>query len=899
MQSFFSIKEIMDASATSAPTEPFCNDCGLFKTARSPKMPYTGEGRRKVLIVAEGPGEQEDRYNRQLVGQTGDWVSSKLKSFGYDLYKDFWLLNSVNCRSLNSDGSSRNPTPLEVNHCRPYVDSVIKQLKPKAIILFGAMACHSFFSPAFKNSAEISNWESLNIPSRKYNAWLLPLYHPQYAMRNLKDENLQAYYDLSIQKALSATENPFPQFDDYTQKVKLLYNIDGIISILENILIEQPEIFFFDYEANGLKPRRPGYKIVTQSFCTTPSIAYSFPYQYRNYFSSSDRIKIKSLWRRIMQHQKIKKVAHNFKFENSLTVNIFGTEIENKYWCTMDAAHIEDDRFKYTGLKSQTFIKFGVEPYNAHIEPYLESIDPKTGFNKVDEIDLEELLTYGAYDSLFGYRLLLEQKKTLDNYRPIGCGSLSDAREFFFEVSKCFMDLTERGMNVDVNYYLQEKKRLGNKIEELKKTIRDSKEAQLFRDQKVREVKIGKHLSDDDLRIILFEILKIPPHKLTSGGEKISVDADSLERVDLSFIKTVVDLKHTVKIDGNYINGFIRESENGVIHPTINLHIARSFRSSMSDPNLQNVPIREEEAKKSCRSGIFPDKDQQFIFADYKGIEVCVAAIYSGDKNLIKYITDPKSDMHKDKACELWILPSLQVSKDIRFYAKNKWVFAQFYGDWYGACAEQLWFFCLHLKTNEGITLEEHLIKIGMFSRNDHPSKQLAAFKNHCKTVEDRMWNEQFGDLKVWQIKTIEEYRKKGYVTLKHGFRRRGYQNKNQIGNTPIQGTAFHLLCKTITECNMIAEKEQWRTSLRLQIHDEMIGSLEPPEYKHVRETMNYVGTKKIREDYEWINVPLTLEFEVAPLNFPWYYKTEIDEKGICTKKDSPWFGENLIGTIK
>jgi uracil-DNA glycosylase family 4 len=750
-------------------------------------MPYSGEGRKKIVIIAECPGEIEDNYNRQLVGTTGDWLYHKLQSYGYDLYKDFWLINSVNCRCIDEKGSNRNPTPLEVNHCRPYVESVLNQLQPKAILMFGEATCRSFFSSYFGNNIQISQWESLAIPSRKHNAWLLPLFHPQYAIRNQKDENLQAYFDISLRNALDKTEEPFPVFDDYTTKIKNLYNIDDICSLLQNVIDTQPPLLFHDYETSGIKPHKPGHKIASMSFALTPDIAYSFPYQYRHYYTKEQQIRIKSLWRKILSNPKIGKAAHGLKFEYSWGKNIFGVEMQGRQWCTMDAAHIEDGRFKYTGLKKQAFIHFGIPPYNNHIEPYLESTD-SNGFNRVDEIDLEELLTYGNYDSLLGRRLIEVQKRTLDDHHEVGCGSLKEAREFFLEVGKCYMEMSERGFPSDIEYYKKEKQRIQTRIAELKEEIRNSEEAKSFFRAMGREVKIGKQLSDDDLRVILFDIMKLPPHKLTDSGNKVSVDSDSLERIDLPFVTSVVDLKHNVKVDSNYINGFIRETALGAIHCSINLHIPRSLRSSVDSPNLQNVPTREEMAKKSTRSGMFPSKGRQLLFADFKGIEVCVAAMYSGDKNLIRYITDPTSDMHKDKASELWVLDHDRVSKDIRFYAKNKWVFAQFYGDWYGACAEQLWFFCLHLKTTDGVKLEDHLINIGMISRNDHPSKQLESFKQHCKTVEHKMWNEQFGAMKEWQINLGKEYRKKGYVTLKHGFRRGGLQSMNQIGNTPIQG---------------------------------------------------------------------------------------------------------------
>lgn len=69
-----------------------CEKCGLYKNCLSPKMDYSGEGRKNILIIAEAPGKTEDEQGVQLVGQAGELFKENLNNLGFDLDQDFWKI---------------------------------------------------------------------------------------------------------------------------------------------------------------------------------------------------------------------------------------------------------------------------------------------------------------------------------------------------------------------------------------------------------------------------------------------------------------------------------------------------------------------------------------------------------------------------------------------------------------------------------------------------------------------------------------------------------------------------------------------------------------------------------------------------------------------------------------
>jgi len=892
MLGFFTTKEIQEASEgmiNKAPEGDLCNECGLFRKCRSPKMPYTGKGKRKILIIAEAPGEQEDKLNIQLVGEVGQFFRQKLKECYIDLEEDCWKINSANCRPSDEKGANREPTNQEIDCCRPYVYSVIDELQPTDILVMGESACRCMFGQIFKDTS-IGRWRGLKIPSRRFNAFLYPLYHPSFPMRNVKDDLLQSFYMLDLKRAIESCHETRPEFYDYKSHVENIFSFESVMSLLNRIETYGVDNLFHDYETSGLKPYQEGHKIVSVScaFEEDDKIkAYAFPYDYRHHFDKIQKMAIKKRWRQIMQSD-IPKTSHNLKYEKVWTYVIFGVETNNGHWCTMDTAHVIDDRKKFTSLNFQSYINFGIEPYDSYIDPYKKALKGEK-FNRMEEADLDLLLDYGGLDSKIGYMLWDLQKRITQS------PGLERAREFFNRASSSLTKMTLHGVRSDLNYYETTGKEIDKEIADLKNRIITSKEAEFFKRRSGKELKIGKNVSDKDLRTLLYDYLQFEPIK-TTESEQTSVDKEAIIGIDLPFVKDNIKLRELNKTKGTYFDQFIRETCSDKIHTWFNLHIPRSFRSSSDSPNLHNIPVRDELAKKLCRSGIYPSPGRFFLFGDVKAGEVCVAAMYSKDPNLVYYIKTPGTDMHRDQSEVIWDISESEVAKEIRFYTKNCFVFPEFYGDYYGNCAKALWKNCIALKTSSGVVLKDHLIKIGIIPK-DNQIQQFRSFENHMKQVEEKFWH-KFGNLREWQKEIIAEYKKTGFVRLKHGFRRGGYLKKNEIGNTPIQGTLFHLVLELLIYVDEMCAKNKWESNLALQIHDEIIPDCVPSEYKQIRQTMENCVSKILPERFDWINVPLTLEFEASPVNHSWYHKTEIDSEGYFTKKGTPFFGQRLEGVI-
>jgi DNA polymerase I-like protein with 3'-5' exonuclease and polymerase domains len=112
-----------------------------------------------------------------------------------------------------------------------------------------------------------------------------------------------------------------------------------------------------------------------------------------------------------------------------------------------------------------------------------------------------------------------------------------------------------------------------------------------------------------------------------------------------------------------------------------------------------------------------------------------------------------------------------------------------------------------------------------------------------------------------------------------HGFRRRGFLTKNEIINTVIQGTAFHLLLWSCNRLNDLRKEEGWKSKWIGEIHDEILGDVDYGELKYVVDTTKRVMTQDILKDHPWINVPLISEITVTEVDQPWHLKGDYVEE--------------------
>lgn len=804
-----------------------CEKCGLYKNCLSPKMDYSGEGRKNILIIAEAPGKTEDEQGVQLVGQAGELFKENLNNLGFDLDQDFWKINSINCHPKGN----RKPNKKELQWCKPRVQKVIDELNPSFIFLMGGVALESYYMNDFSDLS-ITRWRKRCIPDSENNIWVIPLYHPSFVLRN-QDEKLKMVFREDLKWALSCLNRKSLPVLDY--QINVILDEKQASAILYSIFNTKREIVF-DYETNGLNPWKENPNVFSVAIDDGIG-SYSF--------KMTDGLK--EGWSSILADPKIKKIAHNLKFEDKWSRVCFGVQPQGWVWDTMVSQHILDSRKKVCGLKFQTYVRYGVKGYDKDVKQYIKDWA---------KAPLEKVLRYGGMDVYFTRRLYEDQKKEFQRRKHLQKGN-----KLFFEGNLALADVESNGIPVDLNYYAREEKRLTRKIDLLKSKLTTGREAIAFKKQYGKDLDIG---SPNDLRKLLYDILKVPATKRTVHDNN-SVDQEVLEGMDIPFSNSLIQYRKLLKTRDTYLAQFAHEAcQDGKLHPSFNLHLVRTYRSSANSPNFQNIPVRDEEAKKITRAGIFPSKGNKILEVDYSSLEVRIMAVYAKDPVLIDYLVSG-SDMHKDEAkCTFiftdqeWNELEKQQAKDIRFYSKNQKVFPYFYGSWYKAAASNLWSMIDELK------IKSHLKQQGIKTYYD--------FESHMQKDEQRFWN-KFSVFKEWQEGVEEEYLRKGKISYLTGFEVDGYLTRNELLNYRIQGTAFHCLLWSLIQLNNWLKTNEYKTKIIGQIHDSIVFDLYPQEEKQILSLCKKIMTDGVKENWEWVNIPLNVDFEMTQIDQAWYYK--------------------------
>ena len=304
---------------------------------------------------------------------------------------------------------------------------------------------------------------------------------------------------------------------------------------------------------------------------------------------------------------------------------------------------------------------------------------------------------------------------------------------------------------------------------------------------------------------------------------------------------------------------------DGYLHPSFNLHLVRTYRSSCERPNFQNIPKRDKEALEICRRALLPRPGHLFIEADFAALEVMISACYHKDSTMLAYLRDPNADMHSDMACQIFFLDhldrSLEAHNTLRQAAKNAFVFPQFYGDYWKNNAKSLaewvklpqseWKEGQGIQLPDGKHISDHLLSKGI--------KNFDQFAEHIKQVEQDFWGRRFKEYDEWRNVWVTQYRRRGWLQMLTGFVCSGVMRRNEIINYPIQGTAFHCLLWTLIRLDEIIQKEGWDTKIVGQIHDSIVLDAHPNEREQVAEVLHHIVTKELPAAWTWIIVPLEL----------------------------------------
>lgn len=387
-----------------------CGTCGLYKSAKSPHMPYTGKGRLKAFILAEANGKTEDEQNKQFVGDAGQFLRSSLKALGFQLDRDFWKQNSVRCRPMDAQGRNRAPTNLEQQCCMSLWRKEMDTLKPKFIFLLGAKAVEIFYgNQTFPITSDLSigRWARTCVPHPKIGAWVISLYHPSFFVRSPEHK---PRFIRDLEWGIQQLKREPPQDIDWKERTIQVVKHELVVELLQNFAKNNTPIAI-DYETSGLRPYKEGHHIWSIGiYRIGDTHSYAFPYSYPNHWSEEEFKKIESLMQKILSNPMIPKIAQAIQMEEAWSRRIIGTPVQGWVHDTMICSHIINEHRKFTSLDFQVFINWGFE-YGEDMT--LSKKADVSGFNHMHKVPLKSLLQYNALDSLFTGLLHLRQKEII------------------------------------------------------------------------------------------------------------------------------------------------------------------------------------------------------------------------------------------------------------------------------------------------------------------------------------------------------------------------------------------------------------------------------------------------------------------------------------------------------
>lgn len=255
------------------------------------------------------------------------------------------------------------------------------------------------------------------------------------------------------------------------------------------------------------------------------------------------------------------------------------------------------------------------------------------------------------------------------------------------------------------------------------------------------------------------------------------------------------------------------------------------------------------------------------------GAGVVIKNCFHKDQNMLKYLAG-HGDMHKDAALDAFLLhdnPEL-MTKPLRQGGKNGFVFPEFYGDYYGNCAVELWKnYVMKEKLADGTTVKSWMAKHGI--------KTFEQFNEHMREVENILWNVRFKDFGQWRKDVYEEYVRTGQYWNKTGFPYFGIMNRNDSTNYAIQGSAFHVNLYAMSELDKEIVRNKMKSYMCGEIHDAIDGVIHPDELNEFIPLLQTIMVDRCKEKFPWVIAPLSIEIDVAPLNKSWADMKTIDKR--------------------
>ena len=496
---------------------------------------------------------------------------------------------------------------------------------------------------------------------------------------------------------------------------------------------------------------------------------------------------IVNIFKPLYENEEIEKIGQNLKYDIEVLRN-YGVTVKGKMFDTMIAHYlIQPELYHNMDYLAEVYLNY----QTIHIE---ELIGPKGKKQRnMSDLSPEAVYEYAAEDADITLRLKNELEPKLKE-----CG----AEELFYNIEMPLMpvlaEMEMNGVKLDTASLQESSNIFNERLAIIEKRIYELA-GETFNIASPKQV--GE---------ILFEKLHIVEKaKKTKRGQYVTSEEVLQElKHKNEIVERILEYRGLKKLIGTYVDALPKliNPETGHIHTSFNQTVTATGRLSSSDPNLQNIPVRGEDGKE-IRKAFVPEEGCKFFSADYSQIELRVMAHLSGDKNMIEAFREGY-DIHAATAAKIYKKPIEEVSRDERTKAK---------------------------RANFGIIYG--ITVFGLAERLDIDRKE-------ARQLIDDYFN-TFPQVREYMDKSIANAREKGYAETFFHRRRylpdinsrnatvRGFAERNAI-NAPIQGSAADIIKVAMIRIYERFKREDIRSKMILQVHDELNFSVYPDEQEKV-----------------------------------------------------------------
>jgi len=341
-------------------------------------------------------------------------------------------------------------------------------------------------------------------------------------------------------------------------------------------------------------------------------------------------------------------------------------------------------------------------------------------------------------------------------------------------------------------------------------------------------------MSPKQLGDILFLKMGLKYPKRKSDEKSFSTSKEVLDKlVDVHpIIDKILEYRAITKLYSTYIEGLKPEiSEDGKIHTIFNQTLTRTGRLSSVNPNLQNIPIRDELGKK-IRKAFVAEKDSVLLSSDYSQIELRMFAHVSGVEKLKEaFLND--IDIHTKTASDIFHVDLDKVDKNMRRSAK-----AVNFGILYGI-------------SSFGLSEDLHIPVKEAKSFLDNYLETYSGVKEYMEKEKNKAYSNGFVTTIMNRRRNLEELKSKNFIIRSQGER--------MALNTPIQGSSADILKKAMVDIFNEFNRLGLKSKMLIQVHDELIFNV----YNDELDIVKNIVKDKMENVYK-LSVPLKVEIETG-----------------------------------